>query len=114
MSLYVRVDMCHDGMMWDIPLEKLIELRATRLAKEEPNRDPDQGRPAEVYQEEIVYGRQNPDEVVAWAQDYLDWKDIRDEATPVWDEDDHTEINERFEYLWTNSLYQIVGYDAED
>ena len=60
-----------DGSWWEVPALVVANNRATYYAAREPG----------VYTEEYTYTIENDDELIDWAQNNMNWDDVKDKAT---------------------------------
>lgn len=87
-----------DGSMWDVPISVIAKNRAEYYATKEPPYE-------ETYKIELKYALENEEEIIDWAQNNMDWDDVKNFArlfkisvlTP-----------EDFDEGWANGEHDIV------
>ena len=99
---YLRVTM-PDGSQWDVPADKVATHRAKYCAKRdlEDGLDYDQS-----YQEEYEFTMENEDELLDWAANNMNWRDIARYArkAPI------KKAKVDFQEGWINGEKEIVEY----
>jgi hypothetical protein len=95
MNKYLRVTM-PDGTQWDVPAGLIALDRANYYATTMNERD-----------DEYAYALDNPDELLDWAANNMNWADVASEAREVGRES--TDYQEG----WINGEKEIVEYEDE-
>lgn len=92
-----------NGEKYKIPAEFIAVARAKYYADLDSRRDINI-KYDEIYQQELEYSLNNNDEILDWADNNMNWEDVKDVTTFI--EQIKEEIN--YEKEWTNSEKEIV------
>lgn len=96
---YLRVQMS-DYSLWDIPLEEIARIRAKRRLSD-THRDYES-----LFDSSMTYFESYPSLAVEWAEENLDWSDIKKCAVMV--KPPNPQDNRWFEIGWMQGAKEIV------